>query len=116
MLVEHTRVWGNLQGGNPSVESEDSAQSAGEALHHSELANIRAVLNHLGLLHQIAVHIDCIGVEPGDVAAIGNRGKHVVLVVPAERIHHVANLLDLGLVDKSQEHVAVAVNKAHLAL
>lgn len=48
------------------------------------------------------------------MVAVSNSRKHIVLVVPAERINHVTNLLDLWLMDKSKEHIAIAINKAHL--
>ncbi len=47
--------------------------------------------------------------------AVSNRTQHIVLIVPAEGVHHVRNLVDFRLVDKSEEHITVVINKAHLA-
>ena len=48
--------------------------------------------------------------------AISNGAEHISALVPQERVSHVLDLLHLWLVHESQEHIAVAVHEAHLAL
>jgi hypothetical protein len=50
------------------------------------------------------------------VFTISDGTQHIVLIVPAEGVNHVANLMDFRLMDQSQEHVTVIINKTHLAL
>jgi len=46
---------------------------------------------------------------------VSDSTQHIVLIVPTEGIYHIANLMDFGLMDKSEEHVTVVINKTHLA-
>jgi len=81
-----------------------------------KFTHIEALFDLLRLQHQVSVDVDCIWIEPGDVFAVCNSAKHIVIVIPAERVNHITDLMNLGLVNKGQEHIAVVVHEAHLAL
>ena len=47
---------------------------------------------------------------------ISDGTQHIVLIVPAEGVNHIRNLVYLWFVNKSKEHISVAINEAHFAL
>jgi hypothetical protein len=116
VLVKDTGVGAHLKSCNTTIEATHAAKSSNKGNHLSEFSNISALSDLLTLQHKILININCIGVEPCNVLAVGNSGEHISAIVPLERINHVLNLVDFGLVDQGQEHVAVAVNKAHFTL
>lgn len=116
VLVKNARVGAHLESSEATIESADGAKGASEAGHHGKLADIEAFSSLLRLKHQVTVNVDSIRVEPSDVLAVSDCAKHIICIVPAEGINHVRNLVNFRLVNQSQEHVSVVVNKAHLAL
>lgn len=48
--------------------------------------------------------------------AVRDSGKHIVLVIPAEAINHIADFMNFRLMNEGQKHISVAVDKAHFSL
>jgi len=116
MIVQHSWVRTDLQGCQTTIQSPYRAESACEALHLGKFADIVAFTNLLRFSHQVSIDIDGVRVEPSHMLTVGNSAQHVVLVIPAEGVDHVANFLDLWLVDKRQEHVTIVVNEGEFSL
>ena len=116
VLVENFRVGRDRQCCQCAIKSADLANISTEADHLGKFADFGSLFDSSGLVHEIPVHVDGVGVEPGDVLTVRDAAEHVIRLVPHEGVDHVLNLHDLRLVDFGEEHVTVAINEAHLSL
>ena len=114
VLIQYSWIRANLQSSESTVKSSNCAKSTGKAGHLSKLTNIETLFNLLWLCHEVSVDVNCVRVEPSNMLTVCNSAEHIVLIIPAKRVNHVADFVDFRLVDKSQKHVPIVVNEAHL--
>ena len=98
MLVEHLWIGGYTQRGQGTIEPADLTNVTGEGDHLSQLTDLRGFLNGSSLVHEISVHVDGVGIEPSNMLAIRDATEHVIVFIPHERVYHVLDLHDFGLV------------------
>ena len=99
VLIQHLGIWRYSKSSKRAIKSSDSNQVSVELSNVSKFTNISCLFLGHGFVHEIAIHVNSIWIEPSLKLAIRKSSEHIIGIIPLEAIYHIADLEDLWLVN-----------------
>ena len=99
VLIQHLGIWRYSKSSKRAIKSSDSNQVSVELSNVSEFTNIGCLFLGHGFVHEIAIHVNSIWIEPSLELSIRKSSEHIIGIIPLEAIYHIADLENLWLVN-----------------